>query len=179
MHVAQKPHALQSIRVLAVKGFNIGQVIRTAKSRIGELRAAAPAQSGTGNAAEKSDFSELTGSFTIVRGVAHNQDLRAKSPLLRVDGSGNIDIAEDQLDYLVKATIVPTLQGQGGPELQVLKGLTVPFRLSGPFTSIGYQVDFTGIAEDLVRKQLDSRKVEIKGRVEDQLKGKLKGLFGR
>ena len=98
---------------------------------------------------------------------------------MRVEGAGNIDIGEDRLDYLVKTTIVSTLQGQGGPELQALKGLTVPVRLSGPFTSIGYQVDFTGLAENLVRKQLDSRKDEIKGRVEDQLKGKLKGLFGR
>ncbi len=163
----------------AVKGFNIGQAIRNARSRVGELRGDAPAQSGTGSAAEKSDFSELSGSFNIVRGIARNEDLRGKSPLLRVDGSGNIDIGEDRLDYLVKATIVSTLQGQGGPELQALKGLTVPVRLSGPFTSIGYQVDFTGLAENLVRKQLDSRKDEIKGRVEDQLKGKLKGLFGR
>jgi AsmA protein len=168
-----------ALRDGAVKGFNIGQIIRAARSRIGELRGAAPAQSGTGDAAEKTDFSELTGSFTIVRSVAHNQDLRAKSPLLRVDGSGNIDIGESRLDYLVKATIVPTLQGQGGPELQALKGLTVPVRLSGPITSVGYQVDFTGLAEDLVRKQLDSRKDEIKGRVEDRLKGTLRGLFGR
>ena len=163
----------------AVKGFNIGQAIRSARSRVGELRGDAPAQSGTGSAAEKSDFSELSGSFNIVRGIARNDDLRAKSPLLRVDGSGNVDIGEDRLDYLVKATIVSTLQGQGGPELQALKGLTVPVRLSGPFTSIGYKVDFSGIAEDLVRKQLDSRKDEIRGRVEEQLKGKLKGLFGR
>lgn len=168
-----------ALRDGAVKGFNIGQIIRIARSRIGELGGAAPTQSGTGNVAEKSDFSELTGSFNIVRGVARNQDLRAKSPLLRVEGEGNIDIGEDRLDYLVKTTIVSTLQGQGGPELQALKGLTVPVRLSGPFTSIGYQVDFTSIAENLVRKQLDSRQDEIKGRVEDQLKGKLKGLFGR
>jgi AsmA protein len=163
----------------AVKGFNIGQAIRTAKSRVGELRGDAPAQSGTGNAAEKSDFSELTGSFNIARGVARNEDLRGKSPLLRVDGSGAIDIGEGRLDYLVKATIVSTLEGQGGPELQALKGLTVPVRLSGPFTAIGYKVDFSGIAADLVRKQLDRRKDEIKGKVEEELRGKLKGLFGK
>ncbi|RZA27476.1 MAG: AsmA family protein [Proteobacteria bacterium] len=97
-----------ALRDGAVKGFNIGQIIRTARSRIGELRGTVPAQSGTGSAAEKSDFSELTGSFNIVRGIARNQDLRAKSPLLRVEGAGNIDIGEDRLDYLVKTTIVST-----------------------------------------------------------------------
>jgi AsmA protein len=168
-----------ALRDGAVKGFNISQVIRSAKSRLGELRGGAQAQGGTGAAIDKTDFSELTGSFKIARGVARNSDLRAKSPLLRADGAGDIDIGEDKLDYLVKATVVSTLQGQGGPELQALKGLTVPVRLSGPFSAIAYQVDFSGLATDLVRQQLDSRKNEIKGRVEEQFKGQLKGLFGR
>jgi AsmA protein len=168
-----------ALRDGAVKGFNISQVIRSAKSRLGELRGGAQAQGGTGSAIDKTDFSELTGSFKIARGVARNGDLRAKSPLLRADGAGDIDIGEDKLDYLVKATVVSTLQGQGGPELQALKGLTVPVRLSGPFSAIAYQVDFSGLATDVVRQQLDSRKNEIKGRVEEQFKGQLKGLFGR
>ena len=163
----------------AVKGFNIAGMIRNAKAKIGQLQGNAAPQTGTGSSAEKTDFSELTGSFSISRGVAHNQDLRAKSPLLRVDGAGDVDIGNDRLDYLVKATVVTTLQGQGGPELQALKGLTVPVRLSGPFTSIGYKVDFSGLAGDLVRKQLDGRKDEIKGRVEQELGKQLKGLFGR
>ncbi|WP_151447862.1 AsmA family protein [Lacisediminimonas profundi] len=163
----------------SVKGFNIAQAIRTAKSGIGVLSGNAPTQAGTGSASGQTDFSELSGSFRIARGVAHNDDLRAKSPLLRADGSGDIDIGEDRLDYLVKATVVSTLQGQAGPELQALKGLTVPVRLSGPFTAIGYRVDFSGLATELVKKQLDSRKDDIRGKVEEQLKGQLKGLFGR
>ncbi|MDB5798328.1 MAG: AsmA family protein [Paucimonas sp.] len=163
----------------AVKGFNIAEVIRNAKSRLGNAAGGAQAQAGTGSASQQTDFSELSGSFKIARGIAHNDDLRAKSPLLRVDGAGDIDIGADKLDYLVKATVVATLQGQGGPELQALKGLTIPVRLSGPFTAIGYKVDVSGIATDLVKKQLDSRKDEIKGKVEEQLKGQFKGLFGR
>ena len=69
--------------------------------------------------------------------------------------------------------------GEDVPELQALKGLTVPVRLSGPFSAVAYRVDFTDVATELVRKQLDSRKDEIKGRVEEQIKGQLKGLFGR
>ena len=163
----------------AVKGFNIGQAIRSAKSKIGELRGNSAAQSGTGSAAEKTDFSELTASFKITQGVARNDDLQAKSPLLRVDGAGNIDIGADRLDYLVKATVVSTLQGQGGPELQALKGLTIPVRLTGPFNAIGYSVDFGGVASGLVKKELEGRKDELKGKVEEQLKDQLKGLFRR
>lgn len=163
----------------AIKGINIEKVISTAKARIGQIQGNAPPQTGTAATQDKTGFSELNGSFRISKGVAHNDDLRLKSPLLRVEGAGDVDIGEDKLDYLVKATVVNTLQGQGGPELQALKGLTIPVRLSGPFTSIGYKVDIGSVATDLVKKQLESRSGDLRGKAEEQLKNGLKGLFGR
>lgn len=163
----------------AVKGIDIAKVISTAKARLGQLQGNAAPQTGTAAAEDRTGFSELSGSFRINQGVARNDDLRAKSPLMRVDGAGDINIGEDRLDYLVKATVVNTLQGQGGPELQALKGLTVPVRLSGPFTAIGYKVDFGSVATDLVKKQLEGRSGDIRSKAEEQLKSGLKGLFGR
>ncbi|MGZ3238915.1 MAG: AsmA family protein, partial [Burkholderiaceae bacterium] len=105
----------------AIHGINLAQMIRDAKAKLGTFSGAAQ-QTGTSSANEKTDFSEMKGSFRIANGVAHNDDLNAKSPLIRVGGAGDIDIANERLDYLVKATVVSTLQGQGGPELQALKG---------------------------------------------------------
>src|SRR5207237_817946 len=128
---------------------------------------------------QKTDFSELSGSFHIAKGVAHNEDLSVKSPLLRIGGAGDVDLGADRLDYVVKAAVVTTLQGQGGPELQALKGLTVPVRLSGPFTAIGWKVDFAGMVGDVARQKLDEKKEDVKKKLEDQLQDKLKGLFGK
>ncbi len=163
----------------AIKGINIAKVIGAAKARIGQLQGKPAPQTGTAASEDKTGFSELTGSFRINQGVAHNEDLRLKSPLLRVEGAGDVDIGADKLDYLLKATVVNTLQGQGGPELQALKGLTIPVRISGPFNSIGYKVDFGSVATDLVKKQLEGRSGDIRSKAEEQLKGGLKGLFGR
>ena len=174
----------------AVKGINLAATIRDAKSKIGMLQANAAPQQGTSSAQEKTDFSELTASFRIVNGVAHSDDLAAKSPLLRVGGSGDINLGEDRLDYTVRATVVPTLQGQGGPELQAIKGLTIPVKLSGPFTAIGWKIDFAGMVGDIAKQKLDEKKQEVqaevqkkveeqKTRLQDQLKDKLKGLFGK
>lgn len=171
----------------AVHGINVAQTIRTAKAGIGELRGNAPSQTGTGSAAEKTDFSEMTGSFRIASGVAHNEDLSVKSPLIRVGGAGDVNLGADRLDYLVKATVVTTLQGQGGPELQALKGLTIPVRLSGPFNAISYRVDFEGLAAGLAKQKLDEKKEELRKEAQkaiEEQKGKLgeqlfKGLFGK
>ena len=161
----------------AVRGINVAQTVRNAKSKIGEIRGKEQPQTGTGSTAEKTDFSEMTGSFRIVNGVARNDDLDAKSPLIRVSGSGIIDLGEERLDYLAKTTVVSTLKGQGGPELEAMKGLTVPVKLSGPFTAIGYRVDFEGLASELAKKKIDEKKDEVKAKVQERLEGKLRGLF--
>jgi AsmA protein len=174
----------------AVHGVNIAQAVRSAKARIGALRGQEASQSGTASADEKTDFSEMSGSFRIVNGVAHNDDLNVKSPLVRVGGAGNIDLGAERIDYLAQVTVVSTLQGQGGPDLQALKGLTVPVRLSGPFSSIGWRVDFAGLANALAKQKLDEKKTELKskaeealgkqkGKLQEQLQDRLKGLFGK
>ncbi|WP_147375677.1 AsmA family protein [Noviherbaspirillum cavernae] len=163
----------------AVKGINIAQAIRSAKAKIGTIRGDAPAQSGTGSAEERTDFSEMTGSFRIANGVAHNEDLNLKSPLVRVGGAGDINIGEDRLDYLVKATVVSTLKGQGGPELQALKGVTIPVKLAGPYTAIDWHIDFAGMAGELAKQKLDEKKGELKEKAQKQLGDKFKGLFGK
>jgi AsmA protein len=182
--------ARMELRDGAVHGINIAQVIRNAKAKLGEIRGNEAAQKGTGSTTEKTDFSEMTASFRIVNGIARNDDLDVKSPLIRVAGAGDINLAQDQLDYLVKATVVSTLQGQGGPELQALKGLTIPVRLTGPFTSIDWNVDFKGLAGALAQQKIDERKGEIQGKAKkeldeqkskarEQIKEGLKGLLGK
>lgn len=167
----------------AINGINLAATIRNAKAQIGMLQGQTAPQQGSASTQEKTDFTELSGSFKIANGVAHNDDLSAKTPLLRLGGNGDINLGEDRLDYTVKATVVSTLQGQGGPELQQLKGLTVPVKLSGPFNAIRWEIDFASLASDLVKgkveaevqKQVDTQK----GQLEQQLKDQLKGLFGK
>jgi AsmA protein len=174
----------------SVRGVNIAQIIRNAKAKIGEIRGNEAPQTGTASSNEKTDFSELAASFRIANGVAHNDDLNIKSPLIRVSGAGDINLGEDRLDYLVKVTVVSTLQGQGGPELQALKGVTIPVRLSGPFTGIGWQIDFRGMASELAKQKLDEKKAEVqskaqkaieeqRSKAQERVKEGLRGLFGK
>ncbi len=163
----------------AVHGVNLAQTVRKAKAKIGELRGQEAQESGTGSAAEKTDFSELSGSFRIANGVARNDDLSAKSPLIRLGGAGDIDLGAERLDYLAKVTVVSTLKGQGGPELESLKGLTIPVRLSGPFTAIGWRIDFAGLAKEAAKAQIEEKKKEYSEKAREKIDEKLKGLFGK
>jgi AsmA protein len=169
-----------ALRDGAVKGVNIGEIVRKARSTLGGSQPAAEGETAAGNT-QKTDFSELNASFTIKNGVAHNEDLEVKAPLFRLGGAGDINIVNSTLDYLAKASIVATSQGQGGKERDNLAGLTVPVRLTGSFDDLKYKVDFRGMAGQAAKSEVGEK---LKDRLEERLKDenvrdKLKGLLGR
>ena len=156
----------------AIKGINIAQKLRDARSMLGR---GGSTQTEAANKNEKTDFSEMKASFKVSHGVAHNDDLSLKSPLLRVSGNGDINIGNDSINYLAKATLARTLEGQGGKDS--VGGITVPVRLSGPFTDLKYTLDFGAMVSDVARQKIEAKKEEAKTQVKEQLKNKLKGLF--
>jgi AsmA protein len=145
----------------AIKGINLAEVFRKAKTALGSQDAKAQARE-----AQQTDFSEMTASFTIKNGVAHNEDLDVKSPLFRISGKGDIDIGNSSLDYVTNATVVATTKGQEGTDLEQLSGLTVPVRLSGPFDALKYHVDYAGAASQFAKSKAGER---IRGALEERL----------
>ena len=145
----------------AIKGINLAEVFRKAKSALGSQEQRAQAAQ-----TQQTDFSEMTASFVIKNGVAHNEDLDVKSPLFRVGGSGNIDIGNSTIDYTTKATVVATTQGQGGADLAQLSGVTVPVRLVGPFDALSYKVDYAAAATNLAKTKAGEK---LKGALEERL----------
>lgn len=152
----------------AVKGINIAKKLREFGGRGGD-------QTESANKAEKTDFSEMKASFKLRNGVAHNEDLSLKSPLLRLSGKGDVDIGSDSIDYLAKATLSGTLEGQGGREN--VGGLTVPVRLSGPYADLKYKIEFGSMISEGAKQKIESKKEELKSKVKEELQDKLKGLF--
>ena len=153
----------------AIKGINVAKQLRDAQSMLGK------SQTQAANQTEKTDFSELKATFKVAGGVAHNDDLSMKSPLLRLSGNGDINVGNDSMNYLAKATLAKTLEGQGGKD--VVGGVTVPVRISGPFSALKYTLDFGAMVSEVAKQKVEAKKEEIKAKVQDQLQNKLKGLF--
>jgi AsmA protein len=167
--------AALSLKDGAVKGINLAKSLRDIKGKLG----AKQDETQQADAGEKTDFSELTASLKIAQGVARNDDLAMKSPFLRIAGAGDIDIGNGRMDYLAKASVVGSSAGQGGKELDQLKGLTIPVRVTGPFDTLSYKLELGGLVEEAAKAKLDEKKEELKTKAEEKLKDKLKGLFGR
>ncbi|OGT14140.1 MAG: hypothetical protein A3F73_06980 [Gallionellales bacterium RIFCSPLOWO2_12_FULL_59_22] len=146
----------------AIKGINIAKSLR-------EFGKGNAAKTQGANKEEKTDFSELKASFKVNNGVAHNDDLSLKSPLLRLTGNGDIDIGQSSMNYVAKATLAKTLEGQGGKD--AVGGITVPVRASGPFADLKYTLDFGAMVGEAAKQKVEMKKEEIKTRLQDKLKG--------
>jgi len=183
-----------ALRDGAIKGINLAQKLRDLKNKLALNKAIATDDTQASRKEEKTDFSEMTASFQLNKGVAHNNDLFAKSPFLRLTGEGDVDIGLGQINYLAKARVVNTSSGQDGKNADQVAGVTVPVRITGPLDKITWKIEFSKAIGDLIKEKtearVDAKKQEIKQKIDekkdalkqkatDQLKDKLKGLFGQ
>jgi len=122
----------------AIKGVNLADSVRNAKSMLGSKQQKA-------DTTQKTDFSEAGASFKITNGVARNDDLKVASPFVRIGGAGNLDIGNNTIDYLAKATLAATAKGQGGRDAKDVAGVTIPIKLTGALDSPAWNVDYSAL----------------------------------
>lgn len=138
----------------AIKGIDIAGTIRDAKSKLNVFKGETNAAS---DASKKTDFSELSASFNIKNGVAHNEDLAMKAPVIRLtkgDSKGDIDIGNEQINYVAKPTLVASTKGQGGKEADDLVGVGIPIKISGSFASPKFGIDMAALGQALTKSAM-------------------------
>lgn len=187
------------VRNGAVKGFNLAQVLRRGEALLGGNLSGAAASAAT---TESTDFATLSVSANIVNGLLKTDSLAAASPLFRLAGGGELDLAKETINFLARPTVVETATGQDGKALENLRGLTIPIQISGnlfaPKVRLDVEEALKNRALDGVRERLGAEKGELdekrkteeerlKQRAEEKITEELgdgavdalRGLFGR
>ena len=109
----------------AIRGLNVAQMIRALTS--GTL-------SGWQESREQStDLTQLSASFQIEKGVATTADLNLVGPLVKMTGTGTVDLGSKTLALRVEPKLVMTTQGQGRASDPV--GFGIPVVINGPWAS--------------------------------------------
>jgi AsmA protein len=122
----------------AIRGINVAQMIRSLTS--GTLSGWQQDNQQT------TDLTQLSASFRIEKGKATSTDLNLVGPLVRVTGSGTIDLAEKSLALRTEPKLVMTTQGQGRTSDPV--GLGIPVVIDGPWASPRIYPDMAGILDN-------------------------------
>jgi len=124
----------------AIRGVNVAQMIRnlTASTLSGWQEDPAKEQS--------TDLSQLSASFRIDRGQATTTDLNLIGPLVKVTGTGTIDLTTRQIGFRVEPKLVMTTQGQGRTSDPVAFG--IPVMIEGPWAQPRIYPDMAGMLDN-------------------------------
>lgn len=118
-----------------IRGVNIAEIVSNAKAMV----------TGADTSGDKTKFSELGGTYTITQGIVKNEDLVMKAPLLRLTGSGTVDLPNRYVNYRLLPSVVATLQGQGGKDKT---GIEIPVMVEGNFEKLKFTPDLASVAKD-------------------------------
>ena len=174
----------------AWRGINLASLARSAKGMFGskkkEQDAASTSDSEPGNTTNstegespeetpedtsndsKTDFAEMTGTFTVQKGQASNTDLLLLNPFLRITGKGNVDLVKQAVKYRIRTKIVGDSTGQGG--LIKAAGFTVPIVVKGNWDRLTYRPDLAGLITDNIFPGTSENA--------DPISGLIEGIFG-
>lgn len=117
-----------------IKGINIGEFLRNARQ--GKFYA---------DDSESTDFAELGGIWNFANGIGTNNDLAMKAPILRMTGTGTVNLPGRSINYRLLPSLVASTKGQDGKDKS---GLTVPLLVTGPWTKPQITPDLAGMIQE-------------------------------
>ncbi|HEY4987623.1 MAG TPA: AsmA family protein, partial [Bradyrhizobium sp.] len=122
----------------AIRGLNVARMIRSLTS--------ATLTGWQETKDETTDLSQLAASFSVERGQATTTDLHLVGPLVRVTGTGTVDIGTKSLAFRVEPKLVMTTEGQGRATDPV--GLGIPVMIDGPWAEPRIYPDMAGMLDN-------------------------------
>jgi AsmA protein len=120
----------------AITGINLAAMVRNVSTAFLDSGADTP---------QKTDFAELSATYTMAKGIVTNKDLSLQSPLLRVSGAGTVDLPKRTVDYRIEPKVAMTTEGQGGDKEAA--GIMVPVIVEGPWSDVSYRPDLAALVK--------------------------------
>jgi AsmA protein len=122
----------------AIRDLNVAKMIRSLTS--GTL-------SGWQQGSDQTtDLTQLSASFRVDQGQATTSDLTLTGPLVRMTGTGTVDLAAKSLAFRVEPKLVMTTEGQGSTANPV--GLGIPVAIEGPWAEPRIYPDVAGVLDN-------------------------------
>jgi len=122
----------------AIKGFNIEHTLRQA-------RALLKAEPLPHNKSVQTNFTSLRGTFIAKNGILYNNNLTMKSPLLRVNGGGQMKLDSKEIFFNLNAAV------QSNAGLEEFAGINIPIKITGNWNAPTVQPNLVALEAALLR----------------------------
>ncbi|MDH5785054.1 MAG: AsmA family protein [Chromatiales bacterium] len=146
-----------------VNGINIGQKIRDAYAMYKKAPKPEAQQSAT-------DFANLSGSFSAKDGLITTSDLTVDSPMLQVDGKGDVNLVSERLDLRLDTVLAHDEKDLAAGGAKELQGTRIPLTIKGTFSDPKFGVDFGSIFKAKVDAEVEKKKAEAKAEIDRKKK---------
>lgn len=164
----------------AVNGINVAQMIREnyAKFKGHTLDGKEGVQ--------KTDFSALNATLNLSKGNVTTNDMHMQSPLLRIRGKGKANYINQTVDFTVSTSVVGSLEGQGGKDIDELRDVTIPINVSGSWDKPKFKLVFDDVLKQKAKKEIDRGLEKLDEKLGEKIKDEktkeavnslIKGLF--
>ncbi|HYM34022.1 MAG TPA: AsmA-like C-terminal region-containing protein, partial [Steroidobacteraceae bacterium] len=123
--------------------------------------------------AARTPFTSCKGTGVIHEGVLTNNDLDIAMQYLKASGQGNVDIANNTLDYRLSVKVLRL--SETNSNAGDLIDADIPVKISGTISSPSVRPDLEGLAKARLKQEVDKQKDKLRGRLQDKLKDILGG----
>lgn len=147
-----------SFRDGAVEGFNLDETLGKARA----LYRGEPLPASSGPA--RTEFKDLKGSGKIVNGVLNTDTLNVKGSWYNLDGDGEVDLVQQQVNYV----LYPSISG-GGDKYKELQGTRIPVRITGSWFDPKIKVDLQSVLKGKVKEEIKQQEERLKEKARDRL----------
>ncbi|WP_408058690.1 AsmA family protein [Vibrio bivalvicida] len=164
----------------AVNGINVAQLIRENYAKIKGQKVESQGE------VQKTDFSAMKATLKLNKGNVSTNDLTMQSPLLRIRGNGSANYINETVDFTVSTSVVGSLKGQGGKDIDELKDVTIPINISGSWAEPKFKLIFDDVLKQKAEKEIDRGLKKLDEKLGEKIKDEktkeavnslIKGLF--
>lgn len=117
-------------------------------------------------------FNLMSGELVAERGILKTPGLLLQSDSFDISGSGNINLATENLDYRLRLQLKGALKDKLAAKAGVLEDGLIPLKISGSLVAPSISFDTSSLVQRRVESALDKNKDELKTKIFGHLFGK-------
>jgi AsmA protein len=161
----------------SLEGIDLWYELRRARARLDSEPE--PARDG----APRTAFASLSATGVVEDALLTNRDLNGRLDFMTIDGSGTVNLLDDQIDFDLVATMVDGPALQSDPAMVKYAGSDLPLRVTGTIAAPSVLPNFAAIVRQQISQEVeeavDERREEVREEVRDRLRDRLRNAVER
>lgn len=150
-----------------IRGFNLQKIVDQAEHTVKRFKGEETELQTSEK--DQTEYSEISATATVTNGVVRNEDLLVRSPLMRLDGKGKVNLLSEEIDYKVIAKLIKSAATE--TEAEKIKALPLAIQIGGDLSKPRYRLSLEDMVKEKEKAKIEEKKQELMEKLEKKLPG--------